>query len=35
MAPYFQDWLDHPTYDSYWKQWSIEDNYREDSMFPR
>ena len=28
LAPYFQDWLDHPTYDSYWKQWSIEDNYQ-------
>jgi putative CocE/NonD family hydrolase len=28
LAPYFQDWLDHPTYDSYWKQWSIEENYQ-------
>ena len=27
LAPYFQDWLDHPTYDGYWKQWSIEENY--------
>ncbi len=27
LAPYFHDWLDHPTYDSYWKQWSIEENY--------
>jgi putative CocE/NonD family hydrolase len=27
LAPYFQDWLDHPIYDSYWKQWSIEENY--------
>jgi putative CocE/NonD family hydrolase len=27
LAPYFEDWLDHPAYDSYWKQWSIEDNY--------
>ena len=27
LAPYFGDWLDHPNYDSYWKQWSIEDNY--------
>ena len=27
MAPYFLDWLAHPTYDSYWKQWSIEENY--------
>jgi putative CocE/NonD family hydrolase len=28
LAPYFTDWLDHPTYDSYWKQWSIEENYQ-------
>lgn len=28
FAPYFLDWLDHPTYDSYWKQWSIEENYQ-------
>jgi putative CocE/NonD family hydrolase len=27
LAPYFLDWLDHPAYDSYWKQWSIEENY--------
>jgi putative CocE/NonD family hydrolase len=27
LTPYFLDWLDHPTYDSYWKQWSIEENY--------
>jgi hypothetical protein len=27
LAPYFLDWLDHPTYDSYWKQWSIEENF--------
>ncbi|MGO9318411.1 MAG: CocE/NonD family hydrolase [Terracidiphilus sp.] len=27
LAPYYIDWLDHPTYDSYWKQWSIEENY--------
>jgi putative CocE/NonD family hydrolase len=27
QAPYFIDWLDHPTYDSYWKQWSIEENF--------
>ena len=27
-APYFLDWLDHPLYDSYWKQWSIEENYQ-------
>ncbi len=28
FAPYFLDWLDHPTYDSYWKQWSIEENFQ-------
>jgi putative CocE/NonD family hydrolase len=27
LAPYFLDWLDHPLYDSYWKQWSIEEQY--------
>jgi len=27
LAPYFLDWLSHPTYDGYWKQWSIEENY--------
>jgi putative CocE/NonD family hydrolase len=29
LAPYFQDWLDHPLYDEYWKQWSIEEHYQE------
>jgi len=28
LAPYFLDWLDHPAYDNYWKQWSIEENYQ-------
>lgn len=27
LAPYFVDWLLHPNYDDYWKQWSIEDHY--------
>jgi hypothetical protein len=27
LAPYFEDWLDHPSYDSYWKPWAIEENY--------
>ncbi|MGB8475688.1 MAG: CocE/NonD family hydrolase [Candidatus Acidiferrum sp.] len=27
IAPYFEDWLAHPNYDAYWKQWSIEDHY--------
>ena len=26
-APYFADWLAHPNFDEYWKQWSIEDHY--------
>ena len=24
-APYFTDWLDHPTYDDYWRRWSIDE----------
>ena len=28
LAPYFIDWLAHPNYDDYWKQWSIEENYQ-------
>ncbi len=28
LAPYFLDWLNHPTYDSYRKQWSIESNFQ-------
>jgi len=27
VADYFTDWLAHPDFDSYWKQWSIEDHY--------
>ncbi len=27
LAPYFRDWLAHPGYDSYWKQWSIEEHF--------
>jgi putative CocE/NonD family hydrolase len=27
LAPYYRDWLRHPSYDSYWKQWSFEDRY--------
>ncbi len=29
LAPYFLDWLAHPSYDSYWKQWSIEEHYND------
>ncbi len=24
LAKYYFDWIEHPTYDDYWKQWSIE-----------
>jgi len=27
LAPYFLDWLRHPSYDDYWKRWSIEEHY--------
>jgi hypothetical protein len=27
LASYFTDWLAHPNYDDYWKQWSIEEHY--------
>jgi uncharacterized protein len=27
VAPYYQDWLAHPDYDDYWKQWSIEEHF--------
>jgi putative CocE/NonD family hydrolase len=27
LAPYFLDWLAHPTYDDYWKRWSIQEHY--------
>jgi putative CocE/NonD family hydrolase len=27
LAPYFTDWLAHPDYDDYWKQWSIEEHF--------
>ena len=26
-ADYFFDWLAHPTYDEYWRQWSIDEDY--------
>ena len=26
-APYFLDWLAHPTYDDFWKRWSIEEHF--------
>jgi putative CocE/NonD family hydrolase len=27
LAPYYLDWLAHPDYDEYWKQWSIEEHF--------
>ena len=27
FAQYFLDWLAHPTFDDYWKQWAIDRNY--------
>src|SRR5215467_258778 len=27
LAPYYLDWLAHPDYDAYWKQWSIEEHF--------
>ncbi len=27
LADYYTDWLAHPSYDDYWKQWSIEEHY--------
>ena len=27
LAPYYFDWLAHPDYDNYWKQWSIEEHF--------
>jgi hypothetical protein len=27
LATYYFDWLDHPDYDGYWKQWSIEQHF--------
>src|SRR6202012_5948775 len=29
FAPYFLDWLAHPSFDGYWRPWSIEDHYRD------
>jgi uncharacterized protein len=27
IADYYEDWLAHPDYDDYWKQWSIEEHF--------
>ena len=26
-AAYFTDWVEHPTYDEYWRRWSIDEDY--------
>jgi putative CocE/NonD family hydrolase len=26
-TPFFRDWLAHPTYDDYWRRWSIDEDY--------
>lgn len=26
-APYFKDWVEHCTYDDYWRRWSIDEDY--------
>jgi uncharacterized protein len=28
-APYFYDWVEHDTWDSYWKQWSLRTRYQD------
>jgi putative CocE/NonD family hydrolase len=32
IAKYFQDWLAHPSYDEYWKQWAIDERYSKISV---
>jgi uncharacterized protein len=32
LAPYYLDWLAHPDYDGYWKQWSIEEHFSKISV---
>jgi len=27
LAPYYLDWIEHPSYDDYWRKWSIEEQY--------
>jgi putative CocE/NonD family hydrolase len=29
LAPYFLDWLAHPSYDEYWKRWSVEEHFQD------
>jgi putative CocE/NonD family hydrolase len=32
IAPYFYDWMEHPSYDNYWAQWNIDLLYPEISI---
>ena len=27
LAPYYLDWIAHPSYDAYWKRWAIEEHF--------
>lgn len=27
VSQFYRDWLNHPTYDDYWKQWSVEEHF--------
>lgn len=27
LATYYRDWIEHPTYDAYWKQWAIDEHH--------
>jgi putative CocE/NonD family hydrolase len=29
VAPYFYDWVAHPTFDDYWRQWSLKPRWRD------
>ena len=29
LAPYFADWLAHPSFDAYWKQWAVDEHYND------
>ena len=29
LAPFFYDWLEHPTYDDYWRQLNVEEHHRQ------
>ena len=33
-TPWFFDWLDHPTYDDYWRRWSVDEDYAPLRRYP-